>query len=622
MMFAPAGAFAFEIFGIRIWGGEEDTGRIEIPDPLPYTVAIRASGADDAVSIVEGASSLWRDREEPAAGRAGLLSKGRGDYRRILTAFYNAGYFGAEISIRAGGQEMADLTLGAEIPQNVPVIIEVNSGPAFRFGRTDIVNAPPLLQTEEHDFEGPDSVGFAPGEPARTGAIGAAANLAVEQWRRLARAKARQTDQEIVADHTTDLLNVTLALDPGPVVRYGPITTRGSRRVDGDFIVYMADLTPGELYDSETIDEAKARIDGLGTFSAARFVESDRLGPSGSMPIEILVEDRKPRTFGLGATYSTFDGIGLSAYWLHRNVFRRAEQLRFDASIEGLAASGFDQYDYNLGVSFNKPGVFNPDTSFITSLIARQLSFDTYREKSITARAGFSRRFNDYLTGELHAEIAKGRYEDVYGDREFLTFGLEGSGVYDRRDNELDPTRGYYLAAQAQPFYEAEFSNTAIQGTLEGRGYYGIGEERNLVFAGRAKVGSYYGAPVEESPPNLLFFAGGGGSVRGYAYQSIGVETDFEGEEFLLSGGRGLLEVSGEVRYRFRERLGAVGFVDAGMVNTDPDFGGDGDTKVGVGVGARYFTGFGPLRVDLAVPLDPEEDGDKFGLYIGIGQAF
>jgi translocation and assembly module TamA len=622
LLLPPTAASAFELFGIRLWGeAEDEAGRIEIPDPLPYTVTIRARGADNARSIVEDASALWADRDEPAAGKAGLLAKGRGDYRRILTGFYNEGYFGASISIRAGAAEMADLTLGADIPQNVPVTIEVESGPEFRFGRADILNAPPLLQTEEYDFKGPDSVGFATGEPARTAPIGAAAGLAVEQWRRLARAKARQTDQEIVADHERDRLDVAVTLDPGPVVRYGPVSTEGSRRVDHDFIVYMADLTPGELYDSETIEEAKDRIDLLGTFSAVRFEESDQLGPDGSMPIRIVVEDRKPRTFGVGGTYSTLDGLGLQGYWLHRNLFGRAERLRFDASVEGLTQSGgWKDYDYNLGVSFNKPGVFNPDTSFITSLIARQLDYETYRETSITGRVGFQRQFTDYFSAELHAQVAKARYEDVFGEREFLTFGLDGLATYDSRDNDLDATRGVYLAATAEPFYEAEYGNTAVQTTLEGRSYLGFGEERDFVLAGRAKVGSFFGASVEQSPPDLLFFAGGGGSVRGYEYQSIGVPTLVDGE-IEVAGGRSLGELSAEARYRFGS-FGIVGFADAGFVAADPDFGGDTETKVGVGLGARYFTGFGPLRVDFAVPLDKEPGADGWGLYIGIGQAF
>jgi translocation and assembly module TamA len=405
-------------------------------------------------------------------------------------------------------------------------------------------------------------------------------------------------------------------------VRFGPVTAQGSSRVDADFITYMADLPQGEPYDPDRVTEGQDRISGLGVFNSVRFQEGDVVGPDGTMPITILVEDRKPRTIGIGGTYSTLDGLGLNAYWLHRNLFGRAEQLRFDASVEGLLeVGGLDTYDYNLGVSFNKPGVISPETNFISSLIARQLDFDTYRETSITAKAGLSRQFNEYLSGDIYGVISKGRYEDDFGTRNFLTFGAEGSGEYDRRDNNLNPTRGYYLAATALPFYEAEYSYVAFRGTAEGRSYLGFGEERDLVLAGRAKVGTYFGASVEESPPNLLFFAGGGGSVRGYPYQSIGVSFTENGETF-TTGGRSLLELSGEVRYRFTDSWGGAAFVDAGLVDSNPAFDGDNDVKVGTGLGVRYFTGFGPLRVDVAVPLEPGPDDDKWALYIGIGQAF
>jgi len=296
-----------------------------------------------------------------------------------------------------------------------------------------------------------------------------------------------------------------------------------------------------------------------------------------------------------------------------------------DASIERLLETiDPSEYNYNLGVTFTRPGTLNPDSSFVTSLVARQLDVDTYRERSITARAGLSRRFGRFLTGDLFVEASRGRYEDDFGTREFTTFGLLGRSEYDRRDDPLDATEGYYLSASAQPFYEFEFSNAALRGTLEGRSYVGLGEERRFVLAGRARVGSIVGAEASETPPSLLFFAGGGGSVRGYAYQSIGVDVpdpDDPGET-IVAGGRGLAELSGEFRARIGENFGAVAFVDGGLVSADANFTGFDDLRVGVGLGARYFTPVGPLRVDLAAPIDPRPQDDAVALYIGIGQAF
>ena len=219
-------------------------------------------------------------------------------------------------------------------------------------------------------------------------------------------------------------------------------------------------------------------------------------------------------------------------------------------------------------------------------------------------------------------EASRSRYEDDFGIRDFTIVSLIGQGAYDRRNVPLDATRGYYVAASAQPFYEFEYGNAAIRGTLEGRGYLSFGPEERITLAGRALVGSFTGAPPEEAPPDLLFFAGGGGSVRGYAYQSIGVETfENDGEEIVV-GGRGLLETSTELRWRFTERWGGVGFVDTGLVTENGTLTGELDFRVGAGAGVRFYTTIGVLRADLATPVTPRDEDGYVALYIGIGQAF
>ncbi len=621
-------AHAFSLFGFHLWGAREEEDQIEIIDPLPYTVTFNITGVSGGTErAVQDASSLWSDRETPASGVGGLLSKARGDYRRLLAALYSAGFYGPQISIRAAGQEVADLTLAVSLPPDVPMTIDVAAGPRFNFGQTDIVNAPPPTDEMDDEVDTPESIGFKPGERAFSRVINQASALSIERWRELSYAKAREADREVIADHARDLLDVTLTLDPGRAARYGDIRTTGSRRTDPDFILYMSGLKPGEPFDPDDIDAAQTRLTSLQVFRSLRFVEGEEIAPDGTLPIDIIVEDRRPRTVGVGATLSTIDGVGVTAFWVHRNLFGRGEQLRFDAGVDGLGGSlNPDDYDYNLGVTFTKPGVFNPDTSFITSLIGQRVDYDTYNERSVTAQAGFSRTFGRDITGSIFGVASRARYEDDFGVRSFTLLGLNGAAQLDRRDDPLDATRGYYLAATAMPLYDFEYGNPMAQTTIEGRVYKGFGEERTVVLAGRLKVGNFFGPDAAESPPDLLFFAGGGGSVRGYPYRSIGVGTvdtpdDSDFETFTV-GGAGLIEASAEVRYRINERFGAVGFVDSGYVTETASFGGANTFKTGVGLGARYFTSIGVLRFDLATPLQPDPDDSRLAFYIGIGQAF
>ncbi len=617
-------AQAFTLFGYRLWGEEEST-QVEVIDPLPYTATLQIETGDDALRRrVESASALWSDRAEPASGRAGLISRARGDYRRLLAALYAEGYYGGEISIRIGGREAADMTLAEDIPADVPVVIAVDPGPTFTFRRTEIVNGPPFGNTRPEDaVDPPSSVGFARHEPARAGAVGAASTLAVDQWRQLSRAKARETDREIVADHTASRVDVTLTIDPGAEARYGPVRVTGNRRTDAGFIAFMADLPEGDSFDPDDVRAAEDRLARLGIFSSIRLEEAEEIGPDGRLPFTLTVEERRPRTFGFGATYSTLEGLGLSAYAMHRNLFGRAERLRLDASVARLGrTSSAEDFDYNLGLSFTRPGVITPDTNFNASVVARKLTLDNYDEESITGRVGLSQSFGGWLTGEGFLEVSHARYVDDFGIRRFFTVAGVGRAEYDRRDDRLDATQGYYLAADLRPAYEFEFGNPSLRGTLEGRAYRGFGSDNRFVLAGRARVGSYLGPSVEESPPDQLFFAGGGGSIRGYEFRSIGIETtDADGND-ITQGGKGVFEASAEARARLWGNFGGVVFVDAGVVTEDTSLSGADKLRFGAGVGLRYYTGFGPLRIDLAAPIDPRPQDPDVALYIGIGQAF
>ncbi len=621
-------AAGFSLFGLHLWGDRETEDPFEVIDPLNYTVTLTVVGGDEdgLQGRMENASSLWTDRERPVSGNGGLLSKARGDYRRLLAALYAAGYYGPEISIRAAGQEVADLTLAFDFPQGVPIAIRIAPGPAFRFGATDIVNRPPakVQKNDEADGDTPELVGFVTGEPALSGVIDQVSAISVERWRQLSRAKAREAEREVIANHADDRLDVTLTLDPGRAAHYGPVRVTGRTRVSPAFIVYMADLKQGDSFDPDEIQAAQDRLGRLGVFRSLRFVEADEIEPDGSLPMTIAVEDRRPRTIGFGGTLSTIDGVGVTAFWQHRNLFGHAEQLRFDAGIDGLGGSlNPEDYDYNIGVTFTRPGIFNPDTNFITSLIGQRVNYDTYRERSVTASAGFSRQFGARLTGSAFLEASRARYDDDFGIRHFTTLSVVGNAAYDARDDPFDAHRGYFLALEAQPFYEFEYGNPAARGTLEGRIYKSFGQEESLVLAARAKVGSYVGPDIAESPPDLLFFAGGGGSVRGYPYQGIGVEIEETPGNTFVTGGKGLFEASGEVRYRINESFGAVGFVDSGIVTENSGLSGiTSSVRTGVGLGVRYYTGIGILRADLATPLEPLPGDSRIALYIGIGQAF
>jgi translocation and assembly module TamA len=346
--------------------------------------------------------------------------------------------------------------------------------------------------------------------------------------------------------------------------------------------------------------------------------EADEIGAGGKLPVALTVQEMKLRRIGIGATISTVDGAGIEGYWLHRNLFGRAERLRFDARISGIGKTvDYKDFDYYLGSELTLPGRFTPDTDIVAKSFVEREVLELYTKNRAYMSVYANQYFSDTLTGRLGTFVSYGEYDDVFGVRRFGLAGLDSSLEYDTRDNKLDPTSGFYARLAGKPFYEWEFGNAVGKFEGELRAFQGLGAEDRTVLAARLKVGSIAGAPISQIPQDELFLAGGGSSVRGYAYRSIGVDVPGG-----ISGGRALFEASAEIRQDITDSIGLVGFADVGHVSDGsmPDF--SGDIRVGAGIGLRYNTGLGPLRLDVAVPLNRQSGDPNFAIYAGIGQAF
>ncbi|MBU1336340.1 MAG: autotransporter assembly complex protein TamA [Alphaproteobacteria bacterium] len=608
---------AFEIFGMKFFEDESDADAV-IADPQPYTVVITVNATGGVESAVRNASALVADQNEPASGAAGLLAKARGDYRRIVAALYNEGHYGGTVSIRVGGAEAANLAPDVNLPDPVDVAIVVDPGPLFRFSSVNLVNQAAPTNDPFDYVEPPLSVGFGTGEIAKSSVILRAEQLALEAWRQQGHAKAVIVSRDVVADHATQLVDVTITVNPGAKAAFGAVTVSGTERMDPEFVRRQTGLTVGEEYDPDELALAQRRLDRLEVFRAARLEAAEAIGADGLLPYNLIVQELPGRRFGVGATYSTIDGLGLEAFHLWRNLFGQAERLRLDARVASIAwPIDTAQFDYFFGGTFTKPGMFTPDTDLIAAVSAERTIYPTYSETSAGGRVGLTHMLSDQITLEGGTQFEINRFDDVFGTRDFKTVGLYGGAVLDFRDDSVDATSGWYGAVNVEPFYELNYGNAAARLTVEGRTYFGFGEDDPFVLAGRLKAGALVGPSLAEIPPDKLFFAGGGGSVRGYGFKSIGVDNGAG----VITGGRYLLEASIEARAKVTEDIGVVGFVDGGYVAADV-FPALTDLRIGAGVGVRYYTGLGPLRLDVAVPLNKRAGDPDYALYVGIGQAF
>lgn len=611
--YVPA-AGAFELFGFKLFGSQDDEE--DIVDPLGYTVTLAVEGDDEKLKeALEKASSLVQDAERPVSGSLGLLAKARSDREQLVAALFAEARYDGVVEIAIDGRSLDELPPDAEFGAGpVPVSITIDPGMVYALGDIKLKGDAANLS--------PAEFGLLPGGNASSGAVLKAEAEIVRRLKEEGRPLAAITGRDVVADHDRMTLDVTLDVAAGPIAGYGPTTVTGTETMEPGFTAYIANLKEGRTYSPREIDEARDRLLALGVFSSVTIREAEALDSNGQVPIEVAVSGRKLRYYGVGATLSNTEGLGLEGYWGHRNLFGRAETLRIEGSIGRIGENDFTdagKLNYNAAILFEKPGVIGPDSKFYSRFRTVYEHPDAYDRLSAEVAAGISYQFTREQSASTELSVQYEDVEDFYhpdGQRHLIV-GLPTQYVFDNRDNKLDPKRGFRALAFAEPAHDFLTGATFVKIRGEVSAYRAVDAAQRFVLAGRVATGSIVGASVEEIPADRRFYVGGGGSVRGYDYQGIGPK-DPHGDPI---GGRSYMEMSGELRIQVTDKIGIVPFVDAGAVS-EGEFLGSARFKVGAGVGVRYLTPFGPLRIDAAVPLNRDPGDPSFAIYAGVGQAF
>ncbi len=583
------------------------------PAALALDLQLRVAGADeDLRNAIQGASLLYSSQdEEEQADAQDLLASARADYGRILGALYAEGHYSGVIRILIDGREAAAIP-PLDAPDVIRTIaIEVDPGPGFRFSRAE---AAPLASGTEL----PE--GFAAGQPAGSGEIVGAADAGAEAWRNAGHAKVRVGNQQVTANHADATLDARIGFDPGPRVTFGRMAITGNERVRARRIDKIAGFPTGEVYDPEELEDVAERLRRTGAFRSVALTEAEALGPGATLDYQLVVVEEKRRRMSFGAEVSSLDGALVSAGWMHRNLLGGAEKLTINGEIGGIGAQTGGE-DYSLGVRLDRPGTpFRDSTAFVEALVERAQEEDYTAD---TARIGFG--LTRYITDELTGEVGIG-YEisEVTDDFDEITYEqlvLPVKLTWDTRNNALDAVEGYYAQGEVTAFRGFGTTGTGARLAFDGRAYRGFGADDRVVLAGRVQGGAIVGSDLLETPREYLFYSGGGGTVRGQPYQSLGVEIDRGGGQIQDIGGDRFVAFSAEVRAGIRGNFGAVAFYDAGFVGVE-DFSEDnGAWHSGAGLGLRYDTGIGPIRLDVAAPVSGNT-GDGVQIYLGIGQAF
>jgi len=604
---APLAAHALENVRVGVVSGSEETKKLLQPR-------------------LEAASLSKQALEEEFDNIQDILGAARADYGRMIAVLYEQGFYGPQVIILADDREVSGMDLFNPPTDVREIVIAVNPGQRFRFGQTNVAPRAPAATTD------PITKGFAPGKTALSGLVGAAASAGISEWRDDGHAKAALGGETLIADHNDGTLDVDIRLNPGPKLRFGDVTVSSTSEVSEQRVREIMGFPHGEVYSPEELRVAGNRLRRSGVFRAVTLNEADEPNADDTLDYTLTLLDEKKRRIGLRAEYATLDGFTVGGFWMHRNVFGGGERFRLGVDIEGLGDTRGRGTTYRVDGRLTRPATFGADNDAFAYFIAERPDQDDYTETSIELGGGVSRHFSDRLYGEVALALRYSEAEDVYTILEAIATGepeqarsfhhavLPARLEWDLRDDISNPTRGAYFNARATPYLGFNGSQSGARLRLDARGYLSFGSEGRIVLAGRTQLGSIIGSDIEQTPPSYLFYSGGGNTVRGQRYESLGVPVGGIGQ----SGGRNFLGLSGEIRGKITNEIGLVAFYDYGFIGSGSAPGSEGDYHAGAGIGVRYDTPIGPVRLDLATPVagDTAEAYESVELYIGVGQAF
>ena len=573
---------------------------------LDLQLVVPEGAPSGLAGALRAASTLVQAVDEGDTGRDTILSAARADYARLTGVLYARGHFGSVVRILLDGREAADISALALPAQVRRVEVRVDPGPIFRFARLEVAPLAPGTALPEAARSG---------EPAGVPAMRAAVRAGVDGWRDAGHPTAQAGRQQITADHRANTVDARFAIEPGPPARFGRMALRGNEVTREGRIREIAGFPEGVRFTPAELDRVAARLRRSGAFSAVSIREGAEVNPDGTLDIEVVLSEAPLRRFGAGAELTTDRGLALSGFWMHRNLFGGANRLRLDGRIDGIGGS-LNGIDGRLGLRFTRPGTFGPDNDLSLGAEVRREERPGYRANVLELDASLTRIFSERLTGSVGVTYWALGVQDGFGNRSFRILSVPATLTWDGRDERLDPTSGLYAAITAMPFASLGGGWGGARTTADLRAYQAFGDEARVVLAGRLQLGALAGPATARMPPNLLFYSGGGGTVRGQRFESLGVTT---GGTF--TGGRSFLGLSGEARVKLGGNWGVAGFVDAGHVGRTALPGTDGNWHAGAGIGLRYDLGIGPLRVDVAVPVGGGGGRGVF-FYLGIGQAF
>ncbi|WP_025291618.1 BamA/TamA family outer membrane protein [Sphingomonas sanxanigenens] len=580
----------------------------EIAAEQRYSLAVEGLddlAPDDVMRLRQrfDALSTLKAGENKPANVAQIDRRAREDAELMAQLLRADGYYSASVE---------PVVAADAARQQIIVTLDVRPGDVYTLQTVDL----PGLDAAGEKSEGlRDAFGVKPGAPADAddivkGEDALRARIGADGF-----PFAQVSEPELIVDHETRTARLKMDVEPGEAKRFGTIRMADRRIFGPRHVMRIARFETGQPYDARMIEDLRRALIATGLVSSVR-IEAVPTGED-VVDIAVAVEPAPPRTVAAEAGYGTGQGIRAELSWQHRNLIRPEGAVTF----RGVAGT----QEQLIGASLRRSNFRARDQVLTAQASLANINRDAYDARTFSVGAGIERQTNiiwqKTWTWSAGVELLASDERDTVGQeaaprrRTFLIGALPGMLAYDGTDDLLNPQRGFRLSGRLSPELSLQsgvFGYARAQ--IDASAYQPVSER--VVVAGRVRLGTILGAGRDRIAPSRRFYAGGGGSVRGYGYQDIG-PVDPNGDPI---GGRSLTEFSLEARVRVGD-FGIVPFVDAGNIYTSP-LPRANDLRYGAGIGARYYTSFGPIRVDVGTPLNRRSGDPRIAVYVSLGQAF
>jgi translocation and assembly module TamA len=647
--FAPYPAAAFDFFGL--FGSDEPPP--PSPTTLPYRVEFVTRGDADITDSLQDASNLFKLRQDPPADEWGLAQRINTDFASLTDALWALGYYNARVFVSIGA--VTELELGHDVGDKlaraaavykdralVPITISVEPGPIFKLRDIAVINGETGKPFPPEELP-PNILKLHPGDPAKAADLRDGASRLIDYFRDKGFPLVKAPLPNPTVNHLDQTMDVDFVVTTGRKATFGEVAVNAPEGVDPSIIRSFIYLREGDPYSPTALAETRRSVTSIPAVGSVRIREGEALDSADRLPITLDAAGRPRNLIGATAGYSTVDGPTSNVYYENRNLFGGAESLRLDGAIfyappiYGITLNEYNSFkgpqNFNsagLGgrttASFVKPALYGSRFDFLLDAIAESYrsgggSFGGYVDQLGGGTGALRYRYDGKLALQAGLKFEKGEATDAIGRVNYQLFGVPMSLKYDNTNRPLDPSQGFKLTATATPYLGLAGEKGFTKATVTGSTYYAVDADANYILAGRVGFGSIFGdtGGLASIPANYRFYEGGLATIRGYRFQTVGPLTPLH----YIIGGLSAFNATIEGRIKVTDTIGLAPFFDiGGAYRNSLPFSGGGETRASIGIGAIYYTAIGPIRMDIARPLNPRPGDYPLVSYISIGQPF